>query len=592
MLRGNLADRPPDPMKRLAVAFAAAALLASCAAARPDESRPIALRIVAINDLHGHLEPGDHTVLVPHPDDPARLATLRSGGAAHLATRVRELRAQTTHSVFVSVGDLVGASPLVSALFRDEPTVEVMNLMGLEVNAVGNHEFDHGVAELLRLAGGGCATDARGATVTCAHPSKRYAGAAFPFIAANVVDADGRTLLPPAWIKTVDGVRVGFIGAVTRSTPGIVMRAGIRGWRFGSEAEAINRQASALRAQGVRTLVALIHEGGVSDGGLNACENPRGPIFEIVRALDPAVHVVLSAHSHRAYNCRIDDRVVLQGASFGRLVSVIDLAIDRASGEPIRAHTRATNLPVPNGLDDPIDPALRSAHPPLAADAPVASLVAHYRERARPLAERPVARLAETFDRRPSEGGDHAAGRLIADAHLAATRASGAQIAFVNPGGIRGDLAGRPTDGAITFGELFTVQPFNNKLVTLTLSGAQILRLLEQQWSPAGDRVRFLQPSRGFGYAWSQARPWGQRIDPESVRLDGERLQPGARYRVTVNSFLAEGGDGFAILRQGTDRTVGPLDVDALAEHLAAAAQSGPVAPDRTARILRIDPVR
>lgn len=562
-------------------------LPALCAAA---DTVPV--RIITINDFHGHLEPGDNAIQVPHPADPTRSVALRSGGAAYLATRVRALRTEVPNSVFVSTGDLIGASPLVSALFRDEPTVEAMNLMGLELNAVGNHEFDQGVAELQRLAAGGCATTPRGEVATCAHPSGRYDGARFPFIAANVVDRDGRPLLAPSWVKSIDGVRIGFIGAVTRSTPGIVMPAGIRGWRFLTEADAINREARRLRAQGVQALVAVIHEGGQAEGGFNECANPEGPIFDIARALDAAIDVVLSAHTHRGYNCRIDGRVVIQGASYGRLLSVVDLEVDRATGTVVRERVRATNHPLPNGTDEAADAGLRHAYPPLAADDAVAALVALYRERSAPLASRPLGRIAQTFDRHATVGGDHAAGRLIADAHLAATRSNGAQIAFTNPGGVRSDLAFRAPDGAATFADAFTMQPFGNSLVTLTLTGAQLRSLLEHQWSRRNERVRFLQPSRGFSYAWHADRPWGERVDPDSMRIDGRRIDPQSRVRVTVNSFLAAGGDGFGVLRDATDAIGGPLDVDALADYLRQASAAAPLAPDRRPRIVRVDRAR
>lgn len=558
-----------------------AALLETAAAA------PVSLRIIAINDLHGHLEPGDNAIAVPDPASPGSTRPLRSGGLAYLATRVRSLQAEVPHSVLVSAGDLIGASPLVSALFRDEPTVEAMNLLGLALNAVGNHEFDQGVAELRRIADGGCAPTARGEMVTCAHPSGRYAGARFPLLAANVTDADGRSLLPASHVIEVAGARIGFIGAVTRSTPGMVMPTGIRGWRFGEEAAAINREALRLRADGVQALVAVVHEGGDADGGINGCERPAGPVFDIARALDPAIAIVFSAHTHRAYNCRIDSRLVIQGASFGRLVSVVDLQIDGGRIDPVSIVAR--NLPVPNGRDAETDELLRAAFPPLAAAADIDALIAHYRERAAPLAQRPIGRIAASFDRRASAGGDHAAGRLIADAHLAATRGNGAQIAFTNPGGVRSDLLARPPDGMVSFADAFTMQPFGNALVTLTLTGVQLKQLLESQWNRAGvERARMLQPSHGFSYAWAADRPPGARVDPESMRLDGERIRPERRYRVTVNSFLAAGGDGFSVLRDGADATGGPLDVDALADYLRTRSRDGPHQPDRTARIRRL----
>jgi 5'-nucleotidase len=566
-----------------------AALLVAQAAGAANAAERVAVRIIAINDLHGHLEPGENSLVVPHPDDPARTVTLRAGGVAALATRVRQLRADAARSVFISSGDLIGASPLVSALFRDEPTVEAMNLLGLELNAAGNHEFDQGVAELQRMIAGGCAATPRGDVATCAHPGGRYAGARFPFIAANVVDGADRHLLPPTWVKSIDGVTLGFIGAVTRSTPGIVMPAGIRGWRFRPEATAINAQAAQLRAQGVQTLVAVIHEGGDADAGINGCDNPRGPIFDIVRQLDPAIDVVFSAHTHRGYNCLIDGRVVIQGASFGRLLSVVDLEIDRASGDVVRELVRARNEPVPNGSDPSIDAAVRRAYPALPPDPQVAALLEHYRERAAPIAERPLGRISASFDRRPAAGGDHAAGRLIADAHLAATRDSGAQIAFTNPGGVRGDLIARPDDQAVTFADAFRIQPFGNSLVTLTLTGAQLKALLESQWRRHSDQVRFLQPSRGFAYAWSGTRPWGERVAVDSMRLNGQPIRAQRRYRITVNSYLAAGGDGFSVLRDGTDLTGGPLDVDALAAYLRQHGSETALAPDIQPRIRRLD---
>ncbi|MGE5713820.1 MAG: bifunctional metallophosphatase/5'-nucleotidase, partial [Betaproteobacteria bacterium] len=437
----------------------------------------VQVRIIAINDFHGHLEPGDNAVQVPDPDDPSRSMSLRSGGAAHLATRIRQLRGEQRNSVVVSSGDLIGASPLVSGLFFDEPTIEVMNAIGLDVNAVGNHEFDRGTQELLRIVGGGCRSDTVGDSVSCASRSRAYTGARFPFIAANVDDREGRPLFVPAIVRSFDGVKVGFIGAVTRSTPGIVQPAGIAGLRFSGEAQAINAAAGQLRRQGVSAIVAVIHEGGDADGGFNDCVNPRGAIFDIERQLGPEVDVVLSAHTHRGYRCLVKDRLVIQGASFGRLISVVDLSIDRTNGEVLRDRTRARNMPVPNGLSDSIR--LQAAYPALPPDSEVAAIVEHYRERSAPLASRPVGRLAGVFDRNPTAGGDHALGRLIADAHLEATQEQGAVVAFTNPGGIRTELRPHSSQGTVTYGDLYTAQPFGNALVTVTLTGAQLRTLLE-----------------------------------------------------------------------------------------------------------------
>ena len=562
-------------------------LATSLALALPLQARElVAVRLIAFNDLHGHLEPGDNTIAMPDPRDPAQRIALRTGGMAHLASAARRLRAEQPASLLVSTGDLVGASPLTSALFRDEPTIEAMNALGLDLNVVGNHEFDHGVAELRRLIAGGCATEPRGVAASCAGADRRYAGARFPFIAANVEDAaTGAPLLSPFVVRTVDGVRIGLVGAVTRSTPGIVMPDGIRGWRFTSEAQALNRYARQLRADGVNVVVAVVHEGGDADGGINGCDNPRGAIFDIVRALDPAIDVVLSAHTHRAYNCRIDGRPVIQGASFGRLLSVIDLQVDRAGGAVAREATRARNVPVANGLD--ADPAVDAAYPPYPADPQVAAIVEHYRKRVAPLAERPVGRLAAAVERLPPEQGDSPAGRLIADAHLAATRGNGAQIAFTNTGGIRANLRPRQPDGTVTFGDVFTVQPFGNTLVTMTLTGAQLKALLESQWRSSTGRPHFLQPSATLSYAWRDDAPPGARVVEDSITIGTERWRRDASYRVTVNSYLAAGGDRFHAFLDGTERSGGPLDVDALAQYLSQRSAGGPLAVDATPRIVR-----
>jgi len=563
--------------------FAATALVL----ALPVQARElVAVRLIAFNDLHGHLEPGDNSIPVADPRDAAQSIALRTGGVAHLATAVRKLRAEQSASVLISTGDLIGASPLVSALFRDEPTIEVANALGLELNAVGNHEFDHGVAELRRLIAGGCATEPRGAASTCAGATRTYDGARFPFIGANIEDsATGAPLLQPFVVRQIGGVRIGFIGAVTRSTPTVVMPAGIRGWRFSAEAPALNRYARQLRAEGVNAIVAVVHEGGDADGGFDGCDNPRGVIFDIVRALDPAIDVVLSAHTHQAYNCRIDGRVVIQGASFGRLLSVVDLQIDRASGTVAREQTRARNVPVANGLGP--DAALNAAWPPYPADAQVASIVDYYRGRVAPLADRPVGRIAGVFERLPPEQGDSAAGRLIADAHLAATRGNGAQIAFTNTGGIRANLRPRAPGGTVTYGDVFTMQPFGNTLVTMTLTGAQLKALLESQWRRNAARPRFLQPSSTLSYAWRDDAPVGARVIEESISVDGQPWRREATYRVTVNSYLAAGGDRYDLFLDGTERSGGPLDVDALAQYLSEQSAKAPLAVDTQQRIVR-----
>lgn len=555
------------------------------------------LRIVAFNDLHGHLEPGAMTLVLRDPADPARQLAVGAGGAAYLATLVRRLREEARHTVVVSGGDLVGASPLVSALFLDEPAIEAANALGVDLGVAGNHEFDRGLAELRRLHGGGCfAGELRPGTASCAGRDARHPGARFPLLAANLSDDAGRPVLAASVVREVDGVKVAFVGAVLRGTPTIVVPSGVAGLRFGDEAEAINREVARLRAtEGVQAFVAVIHEGGTIEGDWNdaACPGARGPIFEIADRLRPEVDLVLSGHSHRGYACVRDapgnpGLRVAQAFAYGRAVTVVDLALDRGRGDVDRARTRMRNLPVANGVAG--DRAADAVFPPLAPDPAVQAVVAHYVERARPLAERPVGRIAAAADRTPAAGGDFALGRLIADAQLAATRApehGGAQLALMNPGGVRNDLRCAPADApcAVSFGDAFAAQPFGNSLVVMTLSGKQLLAALEQQFAGVNARrPRVLQPSAGFTFAWRAAGGAGARI--VDARLDGVPLDRGARYRVTVNTFLAEGGDGFQVFAEGTERLGGAQDLDALVAWLGA---PGVVAPPARPRVTRVE---
>ncbi|MDZ7591091.1 MAG: bifunctional metallophosphatase/5'-nucleotidase [Rubrivivax sp.] len=546
-----------------AVALAAAlaaALLAGCAT--PPATAPVPLRILAINDFHGHLRPPAQGLRTTDPTRPGQTVILPAGGAEHLATAVAELRAGSPNHVFVAAGDLVGATPLLSALFHDEPAIDALNLMGLEVAAVGNHEFDKGAAELLRLQNGGC-HPADG----CRGPAP-FPGARFRYLAAStVVAATGRTLLPAVHVKHVQGVPVAFIGLTLKGTPDIVMPSGVAGLAFRDEAETVNELVPELRRQGIEAIVLLIHEGGYPAGGHDECPALSGPIVDIVKRLDAAVDVVISGHTHRAYNCRLDGRLLTSADAYGTVVSAIDLLLDPATGDVVS--TVASNVVV---------------RPNFARDPRLTALIEAYERLAAPLAQRVVGRLEVTLPREPDAAGASALGQVIADAQLAATRAAGAQMAFMNPGGVRGALA-RPADGLLRYEDLFAVQPFANALVTMTLSGAQVLQLLEQQWADRNDGGRVLQVSQGFGYVWDAARPPGRRVVPGSARLDGRPLDPAAAYRVTVNSYLADGGDRFPVLRQGTQRVTGPRDVDALEGFVQAHPALAPGALDRIVRL-------
>jgi 5'-nucleotidase len=541
-------------------AVLAAAVLAGCAT-RPTE--PVAVKILAINDFHGNLLPSSGGIRVPDPADRSKTVVLRAGGAEHLATAVQQLRAKNPNHIFVAAGDLIGATPLLSALFKDEPTIESLSLMGLEASAVGNHEFDKGAAELLRMQNGGCSADG------CKGPTP-FKGAQFRYLAASTVDTrSGKTLLPPYHVKTFQGIPVAFVGLTLKATPSIVVPAGVAGLEFRDEAETVNALVPQLRAQGIEAIVLLIHEGGVTTGGPDECPGLNGPIVDIVKKLDKAVDLVISGHTHRAYNCRIDGRLVTSGDKYGTVVTEVDIVLDPKTGDVTRASAANQIVRTESFAKDPRQTAL----------------IAAYEQLARPLAQRVVGRIGAALTPTVSPNGESALGQVIADAQLAATRDAGAQVALMNPGGIRAPLQ-MPADGMVRYENLFSVQPFYNNLVTLTLTGAQLLQVLEQQWQgqpgPAG---RVLQVSRGFSYIWDAGRPPGQRVLADSLKLDGKALSAADTVRVTVNSFLATGGDNFSVLRQGRDTRTGMMDVDALEAFVKANPTVAPGPLDRITRL-------
>jgi 5'-nucleotidase len=554
--------------RRIQAAFAGIAtalllaVLAGCTSLVPRSDTPVDVRVLAINDFHGNLKPPLGGIRIHDPQAPGKTIDVAAGGAEHLATAIRELSAGHPNHIFVAAGDLVGASPLLSALFRDEPTIESLGMMGLEASAVGNHEFDSGSAELLRQQRGGCHAE-RG----CKGPQP-FAGARFQYLAASTVDtATGRTLLPPYVVKRFDGIPVAFIGLTLKETPQIVVPAGVAGLEFRDEAQTVNALVPELRRQGIEAIVVLIHEGGMPAGDYNECPGLSGAIVDIVKKFDRAVDLVISGHTHRAYNCRIDGRLVTSADKYGTLVSAIDLRLDRRSGDVIEA--RAENVIVRTDR--------------YARDAAQSRLIAAYDALAAPLAQRPVGRLGAAFTRDESAAGESTIGELVADAQLAATADAGAQLALMNPGGLRASLAGAP-DGTLRYEDLFSVQPFYNNLVTLTLSGAQLRQVLEQQWLDQ-PRPRVLQVSEGFGYTWDSRRPPGERVVPESLRLNGRPIDPAATYRVTVNGFLASGGDNFTAFKQGREARTGMMDIDALERFVQSA---GTLAPRPLERIRRL----
>jgi 5'-nucleotidase len=564
--------KPPRVVRHaaavLAVATAGAALLVGPATATPKPPSTVPVRLVAINDFHGNLEPptGSSGRIVDETG-----ATVDAGGAAYLATHLKRLSNRDT--LVVGAGDLIGATPLISAAYHDEPTIEVMNKIGLDVASVGNHEFDEGYKELKRIQNGGCHP------VDGCSPGGRYKGAEFTYLAANVLK-DGlidRWALPPTAIKTINGVKIGFIGLVTKTTPSIVTSSGIAGLKFIDEVEAGNRAAKLLKAAGVKAMVALVHEGDqvTPNASPDACPVVPTVGTRIARELSPDVDIVVMGHSHQAYLCRTQDpagqdRVFTQGSSFGRVLTSIDFRIDKRTKDVVRSSVVADNHVVTRDV---------------APDPKIEKVVTAWRDRSAEVANRRIGTITADISRDPPTAtGETPLGDLIADAQLESAREGGAVVALMNIGGVRAPLtyaqSGSEGDGVVTYGEAFTVQPFNNLVQVVSLTGAQLDALLEQQWQNDGALVRILQPSSTLTYTMNLSRPIGDRVS--DIKINGEPISDTATYRVAANNFLVGGGDGFTVFTQGTDLWSGPLDIDALVDYIAA---RSPVAPPETNRI-------
>jgi 5'-nucleotidase len=527
---------------------------------------PVELRILAINDFHGNLRPPPGGIRIADPADRTKKIVVNAGGSERMATLVDQLRDGHKNTIFVAAGDLIGASPFLSAMFHDEPTIESMSMMGLALSAVGNHEFDEGKDELLRMQNGGCHP-----VDTCQGPHP-FTGAKFRYLAASTIDkSSGKTVFPAYEIRTFDGIPVAFIGLTLKATPDIISPQSAAGLEFRDEVETVNALVPELKARGVEAIVVLIHQGGMPTGDYNECPAIAGPIVDIVKKFDHAVDVVISGHTHQAYICEIDGRLVTSGDKYGTLVTAIDLELDPVTRDVISARADNSIVRVPDLARDPDQTALLEAYDRVAA----------------PIANRPAGSVTETLSRVPNNAGESPLGDIIADAQLAATSAvasGGAVIAFTNPGGVRTDIA-RKDNGAVTFADLFASQPFRNQLVTLTLSGKQIKDMLEQQWLDP-KRPRILQVSKGFSYAWDNSKGDGERVIAERMSLNGQPVDLAASYRVTVNNYLAVGGDGFTVLRDGTLLQTGSYDSDALHAYFTA---NSPVGPTAGGRIIRIN---
>lgn len=565
------------------------------AAAKSSVGKTMKLRVIALNDFHGNIDGANLNLTSTVDGIPSRTP---AGGVDYIAGLVKQLKAGAPNNVVVSAGDLIGASPLNSALFHDEPTIETMNRVGLEFNAVGNHEFDEGRDELLRMQRGGChptdANSCQGNKVGTPYP---FEGAKFEFLAANVVDTvTGKTLFPAYGVKNFKGNRVAFVGMTLESTPSIVTPAGIAGLSFKDEADTVNQLVGRLKHRGINAVVVLLHEGGSVTGSINGCTGVSGPIVDIVKRLDDAVDMVITGHTHQAYNCTLPNSKgraipVTSAGSNGRLLTNIDLTLDTRSKDVI-AVSAANKLVDRNN-------ALQAAEP-IVPVAEISSIVANYNALATPIANRVIGSITANITTTRNAAGESALGDVIADSQLAATAPAAkgsAVIAFMNSGGIRTNFtyassAAGEGDGKVTYGEAFTVQPFGNSLTVKTLTGQQLYDLLNQQWATGqfADGGRTLQVSKGLSYQHTfvpNSSPLGANyVCDGSLKLNGVAIDKAASYRVTMNNFLASGGDNFTVFNLGTNQLGGDVDLDALEAYFQA--NPGGVAPGPQDRIQQV----
>ncbi|CAM3191839.1 5'-nucleotidase [Deinococcus saxicola] len=524
---------------------------------RPAE--PVAVTVVGLNDFHGNLEATNFSgVMIPDPKDPTKQVRLQAGGIEAIGGYLDQERAKNPNLIFVGAGDVIGASPITSSLLRDEPSTIAMTRLGMKFSSLGNHEFDQGLKELMRMQNGGC--DSNDAAKACKFENP-YPGAGFKWLGANVVDKTTRKpVFEPYAVQEIGGAKIGFIGAVLQGTPSIVSPDGIKTLDFLDEASSINKYVPELKKLNVDAIVVLIHQGGMSKDGFAApaCGTLTGPIVDIVNKLDPSIKAVVSGHTHQGYNCLVGGRVVIQGDYYGHLLQRLDLTVDKANHKLLSVS--AANV-VMDTRTLPKDPAMTA-------------ILTRAKTLTDAVKGTPVGTLAAaSISRTNNAAGESALGDVIADSQLAATKENGSVIAFMNPGGIRADLMASAAGNTATFGDLFTVQPFGNTLVVMDLTGAQIKTLLEQQFeNPDATSSRVLQVSKGFAYSYDSTAAKGSRVDAASIKLGGVTLDAAKTYRVTMNSFLAGGGDNFLAFKDGTNVLQLPNlpDVDAAVSYVKA----------------------
>ncbi|MEV5198700.1 bifunctional metallophosphatase/5'-nucleotidase [Streptomyces sp. NPDC053720] len=560
-------------------------------------SRTVDVQLLSFNDLHGNLEPPAGSAgSVTETQADGTTKAIPAGGVEYLASSLRTARKGHPYSITAAGGDMVGASPLLSGLFHDEPTIEALNKIDLDVTSVGNHEFDEGATELARLQNGGCHP-----VEGCYEKGKKFKGADFPYLAANVTsEKSGKPILKPYTVWKKNGVKVGFIGVTLEGTPNIVTANGVKGLKFHDEIETINKYAKELDRQGVKSIVALIHEGGAPAStsynydcdSSGAGDGISGPITDIAKGITPKVDALVTGHTHQAYVCTIPDpagnpRMVTSASSFGKLYTDTTLTYDRRTKDIVRTSVKSAGAKNPKSANHVV-----SRDQPKAND--MTALIARWNTLAAPISNKPQGYITADINGRGSTAPEKPLGDLIADAQLeglAPADKGGAVVAFMNPGGIRADLvhkaSGAEGDGVVTYGESFTVQPFTNMMNVVDLTGAQLVQALQQQVSGSNEASpKILQVSKGLTYTLDMTKTGAARVVTDTIKLNGEAIDPAKTYRVAMNEFLAGGGDGFAALGEGTNKLVGASDLDMFNAYLAAhSTAEAPLAPPAADRI-------
>ena len=566
----------------LALAFFVAVTLVWTASAESKAGKPVPedriadVQLLGVNDFHGNLEsPGTR---------PKNNVPVPTGGAAYLDAYLDRYEAQNPErTIRVHAGDMVGGTPLISSYFHDEPTVYAMNNIEFDVGTLGNHEFDEGGEEMLRMIDGGQRDDGLqfkdgpdGQPVNTSDPD--FPGANFPYIAANTQYKDsGKTVLPPYQIVKRDGVEVGFIGVTTLETPSIVVPDAVAPFHYTDISDTVNKYTGELQNQGVQTIVVLAHAGGFYDSN---ARRVTGEVIDETAQMSPDVDVVVAGHSHTRLNDCVDDqtgatrnaepsgcaedKLVVEAYSYGTAFDAVDMKIDRRTKDVISSSASIVSTYQKDEFGEPL----------IQPDPETDALVQDYKERIAPVANRVVGTAAEDITRTTTPAGESAMGDLIADAQRVypgrETPMPPADFAFMNPGGIRDDLYRNETYakeayGEITYGELFGVQPFDNQVVRMQLTGDQIYRVLEQQFRPDG-RSRILQVS-GLKFSYNSTNPAGQKVTSVTFP-DGTPISRSATYTVAANSFIATGGDGFTVFKEGANPQTLGSDLDALEAHI------------------------